>query len=35
MLQGSAVMATITQDRKYLLNTVAYINQLMDKEITK
>ena len=35
MLQGSAVMTTITQDRKYLLNTVAYINQLMDKEIKK
>tara|TARA_R110002049_G_scaffold35296_4_gene113985 strand:- start:2200 stop:2796 length:597 start_codon:yes stop_codon:yes gene_type:complete len=35
MLQGSVAMATITQDRKYLLNTVAYINQLIDKEVKK
>ena len=33
MLQGAVAMATITQDRKYLLNTVAYIDQLVDKEI--
>ncbi len=35
MLQGSVAMATITQDRKYLINTVAYINQLINKEVKK
>lgn len=33
MLQGSVAMATITQDRKYLLNTVNYINHLIEKEV--
>lgn len=33
MLQGAVAMATITQDRKYLLNTVAYIDHLIDKEV--
>ena len=34
MLQGAVAMATITNDRKYLLNTVAYLEQLVQKEIT-
>ncbi|MGJ8658571.1 TetR/AcrR family transcriptional regulator [Cellulophaga fucicola] len=33
MLQGSVAMATVTQDRKYLLNTVTYINHLIEKEV--
>ncbi len=35
MLQGAVAMATITQDRKYLLNTVAYLDVLITKEIKK
>ncbi|WP_411031046.1 TetR family transcriptional regulator C-terminal domain-containing protein [Spongiimicrobium sp. 3-5] len=35
MLQGAIAMATITGDRKYLLNTVAYLDQLITKEIKK
>jgi AcrR family transcriptional regulator len=35
MLQGAITMATITSDRKYLINTVAYLDQLITKEITK
>ncbi len=35
MLQGAVAMATITGDRKYLLNTVAYLEQLVQKEIKK
>lgn len=35
MLQGAITMATITGDRKYLINTVAYLNQLITKEIKK
>lgn len=35
MLQGAVAMATITGDRKYLLNTVAYLDQLVAKEIKK
>lgn len=35
MLQGAIAMATITGDRKYLLNTVAYLEQLVQKEIKK
>ena len=35
MLQGAVAMSTITGDRKYLLNTVAYLNQLITKEIKK
>ncbi|MCW5516559.1 TetR/AcrR family transcriptional regulator [Muriicola sp. Z0-33] len=35
MLQGAVAMATITQDRKYLLNTVAYLEVLINKEIKK
>lgn len=33
MIQGAITMATITGDRKYLLNTVAYLDQLIIKEI--
>ncbi|MCM4169728.1 HTH-type transcriptional repressor NemR [Arenibacter antarcticus] len=35
MLQGAITMATITSDRKYLINTVAYLDQLVTKEIKK
>jgi len=35
MIQGAVTMATITGDRKYLLNTVAYLDQLIVKEIKK
>ncbi len=33
MLQGAVAMATMTEDRKYLLNTVAYLEQLVKKEL--
>ncbi len=33
MLQGAVAMATMTRDRKYLVNTTAYLNQLFQKEI--
>jgi len=35
MLQGAVAMATISEDRKYLLNTVAYLDQLINNEIKK
>ena len=35
MIQGAVAMATITGDRKYLLNTVAYLDQLIVREIKK
>lgn len=35
MIQGAVAMATLTQDRKYLLNTVAYLDLLISKEIKK
>jgi TetR/AcrR family transcriptional repressor of nem operon len=35
MLQGAVAMSTMTQDRKYLTNTVAYLEQLVKKEIKK
>lgn len=35
MLQGAVAMATISRDRKYLLNTVAYLDVLISKEIKK
>lgn len=34
MIQGGVAMATTTGDRKYLLNTIAYLEQLVQKEIT-
>ncbi|MCG2462478.1 TetR/AcrR family transcriptional regulator [Flavobacteriaceae bacterium F89] len=33
MIQGAVAMATITGDKKYLLNTIAYLDQLIVKEI--
>lgn len=33
MIQGAVAMATIHQDRKYLLNTMAYLDVLIRKEI--
>lgn len=35
MLQGAVAMSTMTRDRKYLVNTVAYLEQLVKKEIKK
>lgn len=35
MIQGAIAMATITDDRKYLLNTITYLDQLILKEIKK
>ncbi|MCM4163486.1 MULTISPECIES: TetR/AcrR family transcriptional regulator [unclassified Arenibacter] len=35
MIQGAVAMATITGDRKYLLNTVTYLDQLIVREIKK
>ncbi len=35
MLQGAIAMNTITADRKYLMNTVAYLEVLVKKEIKK
>jgi AcrR family transcriptional regulator len=35
MLQGAVVMATLSRDRKYLINTVAYLDVLINREIKK
>lgn len=35
MLQGAIAMSTITRDRKYLVNTVAYLEVLIQREIKK
>lgn len=35
MLQGAITMATITKDRKYLFNTVAYLEVLIRKELKR
>lgn len=35
MLQGAIAVATITKDRKYLVNTVAYLEVLMKRELKK
>ncbi|MGB5555119.1 MAG: TetR/AcrR family transcriptional regulator [Flavobacteriaceae bacterium] len=35
MLQGAVSMTTITNDRKYLMNTVAYLEVLISREIKK
>jgi len=35
MLQGAVAMSTMTLDRKYLMNTVAYLDQLVKKELRK
>ncbi|WP_136465625.1 TetR/AcrR family transcriptional regulator [Flagellimonas onchidii] len=35
MLQGAISMSTMTRDRKYLINTIAYLEHLVQKEIKK
>ncbi len=35
ILAGAVVMGTMTRDRKYLMNTVAYLDQLINREIKK
>lgn len=35
MIQGAVAMSTITRDRKYLVNTVAYLEVLVKKELKK
>lgn len=35
MLQGAVSMATMTRDRKYLVNTITYLNHLVNQEIRK
>jgi AcrR family transcriptional regulator len=35
MIQGAVAMNTITNDRKYLLNTIAYLEQLVRREFQK
>ncbi len=35
MLQGAVAMASMTRDRKYLVNTVAYLEHLVKAEIQK
>lgn len=35
IVQGAVAMGTMTRDRKYLMNTMAYLEQLIDKEIKK
>ena len=33
IIQGAIAMATITKDRKYLLNTVTYLDVLIKREL--
>ncbi len=35
MIQGAVAMSTMSRDRKYLINTVAYLEQLVQREIKK
>jgi len=35
MIQGAITTSTITKDRKYLYNTIAYLEVLIKKEIKK
>jgi len=35
MLQGAVAMATMTGDHKYLVNTIAYLEQLVKRELKK
>ncbi|AWX46350.1 hypothetical protein HME9304_03383 [Flagellimonas maritima] len=35
MIQGAIAMSTMTRDRKYLVNTIAYLEHLVQKEIKK
>lgn len=35
MIQGAIAMSTMTRDRKYLINTVSYLEHLVNREIKK
>ena len=35
MIQGSVAMSTMTRDRKYLVNTIAYLEHLVQRETKK
>ena len=35
ILNGAVAMATMTRDRKYLVNTIAYLEHLVQKEVKK
>jgi len=35
MIQGAVAMSTMMQDRKYLVNTVAYLEFLVKQELKK
>ncbi|MDC6364940.1 MULTISPECIES: TetR/AcrR family transcriptional regulator [Flavobacteriaceae] len=35
MVQGAIAMSTMTRDRKYLINTIAYLEHLVQEEIKK
>ncbi|MGF1559749.1 MAG: TetR/AcrR family transcriptional regulator [Flavobacteriaceae bacterium] len=35
MLQGAVAMSTMTRDRKYLLNTIVYLEQLVQRELKR
>jgi AcrR family transcriptional regulator len=35
IIQGAVAMSTMTRDRKYLINTVTYLNVLIKKELKK
>lgn len=35
MIQGAIAMSTVTRDRKYLINTLTYLEHLVKKEIKK
>lgn len=35
ILNGAVAMATMTRDRKYLVNTIAYLEHLVQKEVRK
>jgi len=35
MVQGAVAMSTMTQDRKYLVNTIAYLEYLVKQELKK
>ena len=35
MIQGSVAMSTMTRDRKYLVNTIAYLEHLVQHETKK
>jgi len=35
MVQGAIAMSTMTRDRKYLINTISYLEHLVEKEVKK